>query len=176
MYDRSAIATFSALLQESHARPKVRIERLARSAIYDLEYRVFVVAAAFERHAEVVESIGRRIRVTKLKLLQFVTIRPRLLPFIQEWSTTKQDEEHSFTTEELRRGFHGDRTFDNVVAFLVASGTLKRMGQYVVEGENAGFLTAINNEVNATGLFDMERKTLEALGNIKITVRMEAGK
>ena len=58
MPNRSAIATLSELLEESHAKPKMRIERLAPSAIYDLDYRVFVVAAAFERTRKLLHQLG----------------------------------------------------------------------------------------------------------------------
>jgi hypothetical protein len=173
--DRSAIATLSALLEESHAKPKMRIERLAPSAIYDLDYRVFVVAAAFERHAKPAPPIGRRIHATKLKLLQFIAIRPRLLPIIKEWSTAKRDEDLSFTTQDLRRGFLGDQMFDSVVAFLVARGALEWMGTHLVEGKNAVLLSAIHTAAIDSGLFELERRTIEDLSGIKITVRMLEG-
>lgn len=86
MREPSAIETLSALLQSSHAQPRVRPERLVPSAIYDLDCRVFVIAAAFELHAKGELLTGRRIHATKLKLLQFVAIRPRLLPVIRSWS------------------------------------------------------------------------------------------
>lgn len=176
MPERSAIATLSALLEESHAKPKMRIERLAPSAIYDLDYRVFVVAAAFERHAKAAPPIGRRIHATKLKLLQFIAIRPRLLPIIKEWSTAKPDEEElTFTTQDLRRGFLGDQMFDSVVAFLVARGALEWMGTHIVEGKNAAFLSTIHTAATDSGLFELERETIEALGSLKITVRMLEG-
>jgi hypothetical protein len=153
----------------------MRIERLAPSAIYDLDYRVFVVAAAFERHAKAAPPIGRRIHATKLKLLQFIAVRPRLLPIIKEWSTAKQDEELTFTTQDLRRGFLGDQMLDSVVAFLVARGALEWMGTHLVEGKNAALLSAINEATIASGLFELERQTIEALGDFKITVRMLEG-
>jgi hypothetical protein len=173
--NHSAIATLSALLEESHAKPKMRIERLAPSAIYDLDYRVFVVAAAFERHAKAAPPIGRRIHATRLKLLQFIAIRPRLLPVIQTWSTAKPDEELSFTTQDLRRGFLGDQMFDSVVAFLVARGALEWMDTQLVEGKNAVLLRVIHTAAIDNGLFELERQTIEALGGIKITVRMLEG-
>jgi hypothetical protein len=173
--NHSAIATLSALLEESHAKPKMRIERLAPSAIYDLDYRVFVVAAAFERHAKAAPPIGRRIHATRLKLLQFIAIRPRLLPVIQTWSTAKPDEELTFTTQDLRRGFLGDQMFDSVVAFLVARGALEWMDTQLVEGKNAVLLRVIHTAAIDNGLFELERQTIEALGGIKITVRMLEG-
>lgn len=175
MPERSAIATLSALLEESHAKPKMRIERLAPSAIYDLDYRVFVVAAAFERHAKATPPIGRRIHATKLKLLQFIAIRPRLLPIIKEWGTAKTAEELTFTTQDLRRGFLGDQMFDSVVAFLVARGALDWMGNHLVEGKNAILLSAINTGATNAELFELERETIEELARIKITVRMLEG-
>jgi hypothetical protein len=175
MPERSAIATLSALLEESNAKPKMRIERLAPSAIYDLDYRVFVVAAAFERHARPAPPIGRRIHATRLKLLQFIAIRPRLLPIIKEWSRAKQDEELTFTTQDLRRGFLGDQMFDSVVAFLVARGALEWMGTHLVEGKNVVLLSAIHTAAIGPGLFELELQTIEALVDIKITVRMLEG-
>ena len=175
MPERSAIATLSALLEESHAKPKMRIERLAPSAIYDLDYRVFVVAAAFERHAQPAPPIGRRIHATRLKLLQFIAIRPRLLPIIRAWSAAKPDEELTFTTQDLRRGFLGDQMFDSVVAFLVARGALEWMDTHLVEGKNAALLSAINTAAIDSGLFELERQTIEGLASIKITVHMLEG-
>jgi hypothetical protein len=171
----SAIATLSALLEESHAQPKLRIERLAPSAIYDLDYRVFVAAAAFERHAKAAPPIARRIHATKLKLLQFIAIRPRLLPIIQEWSKAKHEEELSFTTQDLRRGFLGDQMFDSVIAFLVARGALEWMGTHLVEGKNATLLSTISAAATESDLFEIERQTIEELAAIKITVRMLEG-
>jgi hypothetical protein len=172
---RSAIATLSALLEESHAKPKVRIERLAPSAIYDLDYRVFVVAAAFERHTKAAPPIGQRIHATKLKLLQFIAMRPRLLPVITEWSKAKHDEELSFTTQDFRRGFLGDQMFDSVIAFLVARGALDWMGTHLIEGKNSALLNTIYTAATGSGLFELERQTLEELTRIKITVRMLEG-
>src|SRR5271169_110842 len=125
MPERSAIATLSALLEESHAKPKMRIERLVPSAIYDLDYRVFVIAAAFELHAKAAPPISRRIHATKLKLLQFIAIRPRLISVIRAWSVAKGDDEASFAAQDLRRGFLGDQMFDSVLAFLVARRALE---------------------------------------------------
>ena len=175
MPSHSAIATLSALLEESHAKPKMRIERLAPSAIYDLDYRVFVVAAAFERHAKPAPPIGRRIHATRLKLLQFIAIRPRLLPIIKEWSAANREEELSFTTQDLRRGFLGDQMFDSIVAFLVARGALEWMGTHLVEGKNAVLLSAIHKAAIDSGLFELEQQTIEELSGIKITVRMLEG-
>jgi hypothetical protein len=92
MSSRPALKTLSELLQSGHATPSVRTERLVPSAIYDLQYRMFVVAAAFVMHAKGVDPFGSRIQAARLRLLQFVAIRPWLLPVIESWSAARKNE------------------------------------------------------------------------------------
>lgn len=174
MPERPAIETLSELLQAGHVKPRVRTERLVPSAIYDLDYRVFVIAAAFELHAKPAPPIALRIHATKLKLLQFIAVRPRLISVIKAWSGAK-DEEPSFSAQDLRRGFLGDRTFDSVIAFLVARGALEWMGAHLAAGDNSGLLTKIYMTAVSGGLFEAERRTLEELAGVKVTVRMLEG-
>jgi hypothetical protein len=173
--ERPAIETLSELLQAGHAKPRVRTERLVPSAIYDLDYRVFVVAAAFELHAKPAPHIARRIHATRLKLLQFVAIRPRLISVIKAWGVAKDDEELSFSAQDLRRGFLGDRMFDSVIAFLVARGALEWMGTHLAAGANSGLLTNIYMAAVNGGLFEAERRTLEEFAGVTVTVRMLEG-
>jgi hypothetical protein len=173
--DRSAIETLSELLHSAQAKPRVRTERLVPSAIYDLDYRVFVIAAAYELHAKAAPPIARRIHATKLKLLQFIAIRPRLISVIRAWSVAKGDEEASFAAQDLRRGFLGDQMFDSVVAFLVARRALEWMGTHLVAGENVTLLSDVYTTAVNGGLFETERKTLEAFAGVRVTVRMLEG-
>jgi hypothetical protein len=175
MPEPSAIERLSALLQSSQAQPRLRTERLVPSAIYDLDYRVFVIAAAFEIHAKEAAPIGRRIRATKLKLLQFIAIRPRLLSVIRTWSAASDDEDSTFDAYDLRRGFLGDRVFDSVVAFLVARGALEWLGLHLAAGSNAELLTNIYQAAVGAGLFVSERRTLTELAGVRLTVRMLEG-
>ena len=175
MPNRSAIETLSELLQSAQAKPRVRTERLVPSAIYDLDYRVFVIAAAFELHAKAAPPIARRIHATKLKLLQFIAIRPRLMSVIRAWGASNGDKEASFASQDLRRGFLGDQMFDSVVAFLVARRALEWMGTHLVAGENVTLLSDIYTTAVHGGLFETERKTLEAFNGVKVTVRMLEG-
>ena len=71
-------------------------------------------------------------------------------------------------------GSWGIRCF-SVVAFLVARGALEWMDTQLVEGKNALLLSAIHTAAIQSGLFELERQTIEALGGIKITVRMLEG-
>lgn len=173
MPERAAIETLSALLQSSQAQPRLRTERLVPSAIYDLDYRIFVIAAAFELHAKEAPPIRRRIHATKLKLLQFIAIRPRLMSFIRSWSAAGDDE--TFAAYDLRRGFLGDRMYDAVVAFLVARGALEWMGTHLAAGSNAELLANIYTAAVSADLFVSERRTLEELAHVRVTVRMLEG-
>ena len=174
MSERAAIETLSALLQSSQAQPRVRTERLVPSAIYDLDYRTFVIAAAFELHAKEVLPIGRRIHATRLKLFQFIAIRPRLMSVIRSWSAAG-DDETSFAAHDLRRGFLGDRMYDAVVAFLVARSALEWMGPHLTAGSNAELLANIYTAAVNADLFVAERRTLEELANVHVTNRMLEG-
>src|SRR4051794_38742508 len=82
-----AIEKLSVLLQGSGANPVLVPSRLAPSAIYDLDYRTATVALVFENFAKSFGTAGhRRIGAARLKLLQFIVLRPWLLPVIREWS------------------------------------------------------------------------------------------
>jgi len=175
MSDRPAIQALSVLMQSGQANPKVRTERLVPAAIYDLDYRTFVIAGAFEIHAKALPPFGRRIHATKLKLLQFVAIRPWLLPVMEAWGSSEKEEEPSFSTQDVRRGFLGDRMYDAVVAFLVARGTLEWRGSHLAAGLHAERLSQLYAGAVANELFAAERKALNDLTRIKITIRMLEG-
>ncbi len=175
MPEPSAIEKLSALLQSSQARPRLHTERVVPSAIYDLDYRVFVIAAAFEIHAKEAPRIGRRIRATKLQLLQFIAIRPRLLDVIRRWSASDDVEEDTFDAHDLRRGFLGDRMFDSVVTFLVARGALVWMNGHFAAGSNVALLSNTYQAAENAGLFASERQVLAELAGIRVTVDMLEG-
>jgi hypothetical protein len=175
MPEPSAIEKLSALLQSSQAQPRLHTERVVPSATYDLDYRVFVIAAAFEIHAKDAPPIARRIRATKLQLLQFIAIRPRLLGVIRRWSAAADDEDNTFDAHDLRRGFLGDRMFDSVVTFLVARGALEWMGGHLAAGSNAALLSNIYQGAVASDLFASERQVLTDLAAVRVTVSMLEG-
>jgi hypothetical protein len=175
MPDRPAIQALSELLQSGHAKPKVRTERLMPAAIYDLDYRTLVIAAAFEIHAKALPPFGRRIHATKLKFLQFVAIRPWLLPVMEAWGPSEKGVEASFSAQDVRRGFLGDKMYDAVVAFLVARGALEWMGSHLAAGPHAELLTQLYAGAVGNELFAAERKALNDLTRIKVTIRMLEG-
>src|ERR1039458_6497806 len=137
------------------------------AAIYALDYRTLVIAAAFEIHAKALPPFGRRIHATKLKFLQFVAIRPWLLPVMEAWGPSEKGVEPSFSAQDVRRGFLGDRMYDAVVAFLVARGALEWMGTHLAAGSNAELLANIYTAAVSADLFVSERKALNDLTRIK---------
>ena len=82
------LALLADLLEGGNALPLVATSAPA-STIYDVQYRVVVNACAFELHGRPDTLNRKRIATNKLKLLQFVAIRPWLVPVIREWSASR---------------------------------------------------------------------------------------
>src|SRR5262249_48720402 len=118
---------------------------------------------------------GSRIHATRLKLLQFVAVRPWLLPVIESWSNAGPNEQPSFEAQELRRGFLGDDTYDRVVSFLVARNAFECRGAHLIAGKGSALLTDLSNAAKESGLFERERQVLQALVNVRITNHMLEG-
>lgn len=165
------------LLAQSGAVPDLSPERIAPSTIYDLEYRVIVVAMAFQMHATADRFSPRpRIQARRLKLLQFVAMRPWLVPVIREWSLSRRDAQRSLDAEEgLRRGFISDTMHESVMDFLVAAGTLRREDAFVIPSVNATVIFNLFNETRSREMFDLEIGALEEMKSIAITNDMLEG-
>jgi hypothetical protein len=164
------------LLQSGHAQPVVSAARLAPSAFYDLQYRMVVIANAFEIHAKTLVSGQRGIVAARLKLLQFVACRPWLLPAVREWSGVSHNTQVSILpSQRIRRGFISDTVHDNVVEFLIAGGVLTRAGTSVASGEKGELLKMLFNKSVELQLFSTERRVFEDLRDIKITNSMLEG-
>jgi hypothetical protein len=176
MPEHTALQTLAGLLQSGGAKPLVNANRLAPSAIYDLHYRLFIVAAAFELHSKPYVLGRRRISTVRLKLLQFVAIRPWLVPVIRNWSETQGYAQQSvFSPHQLRRGFLGDEMHDNVVAFLVARGVFLWMPIHLASGPNADLLNQIYSAGVEEELFSTAIHSLRELSEIQITNSMLEG-
>ncbi len=65
--------------------------------------------------------------------------------------------------------------YDSVVALLVARGALEWMGAHLGAGSNAGLLAKIYTAAVGGSLFIAERRTLEELAHVRVTVRMLEG-
>ena len=163
------------LLQGAQAIPVIRENRIAPSTVYDLDYRVMVTGCAFQLHSKTYAD-GRRIRTPKLKLLQFVAMRPWLLPVVEEWSHARHDAQVSMlTSQRLRRGFLGDRMHEAVLELLIAKNIFVRQPSHVRSGIQASLIEQLSSEAVTSNLFASERKALDALAGIAITEQMLEG-
>jgi hypothetical protein len=167
----------AALLAASGAEPDLNAGRLAPSTIYDLEYRVLVVAMAFQMHAATDRFSSRpRIQGRRLKLLQFVAMRPWLVPVIREWSASRRDAQRSLDFEEgLRRGFISDTMHERVMGFLIAASALRREDLFVVPGIKSSIIFDLYAEARRHSLFESEGAALHQLEDIIITNEMLEG-
>ena len=171
----NALRLLGDLLQSAKATPVIRENRVAPSTVYDLDYRIMVTACAFHLHAKPYAD-GRRIRTPKLKLLQFVAIRPWLLPVVEEWSRARRDAQVSMlTSQRLRRGFLGDRMHESVLELLVAKSVLVRQPSHVRAGIHISQIEELYREAVASNLFTAERQVLAALEHIAVTEQMLEG-
>jgi hypothetical protein len=167
---------FLAELLSGQAIPVVSSERLAPSTFYDLRYRIFVIASAFEIHAKPYAPNMRRIQGARLKLLQFIACRPWLLGMVRVWSKAQHDAQLSMaSSQRLRRGFLGDTMHDDVVSFLVARGILSRMNSHLADGPNTAWLGQLHSRITEEELFGRERHVLKELVSVKITNAMLEG-
>jgi hypothetical protein len=172
----SAIETLASLLESGRARPLVNTDRFAPSAVYDLQYRMFIVASAFEIHAKPFLLGQRRINSARLKLFQFVAFRPWLMPVIRKWSEDQGYAQQSILSpQQLRRGFLGDKMHEDVVEFLVARNIFNRMESHLATGPNASFLNRLSVIGTENHLFSPGIRVLRELKEVKITNDMLEG-
>ncbi|MFZ0662874.1 MAG: hypothetical protein WAM66_09295 [Acidobacteriaceae bacterium] len=171
------IHQLAALLQDGKAEPVIVPSRLAPSAIYDVEYRTAIVALVFERFSK---SVGptepRKMSSARLKLLQFLTLRPWLLPAVRRWSDAGKQSGFAFGhSMRIRRGFLSDSAHDDVISYLVAYGQLKRFETQIVSGTSGDALMELAESIAEHKLFVSERGVIEQLANIRITNEMLGG-
>lgn len=172
----SPLHALADLLRSGGALPAVSSERFAASMIYDLQYRLAVLACVYELHAGDDRSNTRGIKPGKLKLLQFVAMRPWLLPVVRKWSEERSDRQVSlWASRALRRGFLGDTVHEAVVEFCLASGMLQYLGSRLVSGDHGDYLSTVSAAVRTGDWFASERRTLEALRQTVITNDMLEG-
>lgn len=176
MAETGPLHTLAELLRGSGAQPLFSPERLAPSTLYDLQYRLAVTACAFETHAKAYSASLRRIQGAKLKLLQFIAIRPWLVPVVREWAGSRRDPQLSLLmAQRLRRGFLGDAMHDDVIAFWAARGILTRNGAHLLSGTNVALLANLHSAMIENNLFAPEREALQQLAGVTITNAMLEG-
>ena len=169
----SALDKLSLLLRGADAEPIVVPDRIAISTIYDLQYRVVVIACAYRAHAES-DLLGVScIPAAKLKLVQFVAIRPWLLQTVREWVATRHEAQfETLHAHTIRRGYLGDATHDRVIDYLVAREVLVRAGGQLVSGLHYSTIANLAATAESDALFEQERATIDELRSVRITAVM----
>jgi len=167
----------AALLQGVRAEPVIVPSRLAPSAIYDVDYRTAIVSLVFEQFAKPAPLPGqRRIASARLKLLQFITLRPWLLPAMRQWSNAGKQTDFAFGhAMRIRRGFLSDTAHDDVINYLVACGQLTRFETQIVSGAHGDAMKKVAESIKEHDFFRSERGVIEQLANISITNEMLEG-
>jgi hypothetical protein len=165
----------SELLKGTDAKPYANPQRSAPSSIYDMQYRMFVIAACLRTIGRP-DGAFRKIASNKLRLLQFVAMRPWLLAMVQDWSSTRKDPQRSLqSSQSLRRGFLSDSVHDGIVDYLVAAGWLYKQKGQIAEPLHASGLTKIHDDAVKAELFTTEQEAIKALDEIVITNDMLEG-
>jgi hypothetical protein len=175
MENLTAIDKLADLLHD-HAKPVVRPQRLAPSPIYDLDYRMTIIALAISIHGKTEADGSLRIESARLKLVQFVAQRPILVRALQRWARSSNGSDFlPGSSERLRRGYTGDSTYDQVVQFMVANGILRWDRKYLITIPGNLFLAHLLESSEREGMFTPERAVLQELKSIRITVSMLEG-
>ena len=168
------VRELAAVLREAGASARVRPERIVRSTLYDLDYHVALIACVFFITAGD-EAVSRhRVVAHWLKILQFVAVRPSLLPGFQIWADTRRHQDLD-TWQKMPRGYLGDSTHDRTVELLIAGGVLARKGDELVAGSRLTELRRIYDDLVARNLLHSERATLLELSNTRVNKTLLKG-
>src|SRR5262249_6370004 len=117
-----------------------------------------------------------RISAARMKLLQFASIRPWLLPAIREWSEESGQAPLNLSySTRIRRGFLSDTAYDDVLNFLVACRVFVREGGQIALGSKGSEVRKVVSGIQGQSLFLSEREAIAALAEIKITNNMLEG-
>lgn len=169
------VRELAALLREVGASARVRPERIARSTLYDLDYHVALISCVFMIVAGHGTASAPRVVAHWLKILQFVAVRPSLLPGFQIWATTRRHQELD-TWQKMPRGYLGDSTHDRTVELLIAGGVLVREEDALVAGNRFADLERIYSELVGSDLLRSERETLKVLASVPVNKTLLKGK
>ena len=176
MTERTTLETLAELLGRADATPVIQSGRFAPSTIYDIDYRLAIVACAFDVNSRRSRGQGRRIRAIWLKLVQFIAVRPWLLSTFKDWTAAERGPQRNLLApQSLRRGFVGDRTHDRVVFFLTAYGAFRRNKAFLIESSRSAVLFDMSAAIEQANLFAEERRVLKELAADTPTVKMLEG-
>ena len=166
-HEADKVGALAALLHETGVAPRVRPDRVVRSTLYDLDYHVAVVACAFLINGQPRADTTRGVVPHWLKILQFVAVRPALLPDFKRWARARRRPDLD-SWQKMPRGFLGDRTHDRTVEFLVAARVLYRVPDLLVSGDRFGVLESVYEQIIRTDILASERETLHELARLRV--------
>ena len=87
------VGDLSAVLREAGASARVHPERIVRSTLYDMDYHVALIACVFFVATGDEAGRSRRVVAHWLKILQFIAVRPSLLPDFLIWAGTRRHQD-----------------------------------------------------------------------------------
>lgn len=172
--DSDPVLELAVVLQEAGASPRVRLERIARSTLYDLDYHIALIACVFFVTVGDESIRPHRLVAHWLKILQFIAVRPSLLSDFQIWAGTRRRQELD-TWQKMPRGYLGDTTHDRTVELLVAGGVLAREGDELIPGNRFADLRIIYNDLAGNDLLKSERATLRELTHAQVNKTLLRG-
>ena len=170
-----AVQALAAVLKEIGAPPRLAPERVVRSTLYDLDYHVALVACAFSINGHPRTDGTRALISHWLKLLQFVAVRPGLLPDFQRWAKERRRPDLD-TWQKMPRGFLGDRTHDRTIELLVAARVLYRAPEELISGERFKVLDALYQHILERELLLSERSVLHDMAKIPVNKTLLRGR
>ena len=170
-----AAQALDAVLKEIGAAVRLAPERVVRSTLYDLDYHVALVACAFFINGQPRTDGTRSLISHWLKLLQFVAVRPGLLPNFERWATERRKPDLD-TWQKMPRGYLGDRTHDRTIELLVAGRMLYRTPEELISGERFDILDALYQNILERDLLASERSVLREMAGIPVNKTMLRGR
>jgi hypothetical protein len=165
----------AALLEETGAKPRVRPERVVRSTLYDLDYHTALIACAFFETTQRGAGGSRSVMAQWLKILQFVAVRPALLPDFLRWAGARRQPDLE-SWQKMPRGYIGDSTHDRTIELLIAERILMRKPDSLASGERFSILQTLYENLLAKDLLRSERDTLRALAHTRANLTLLSGK
>lgn len=161
------------LLAAANAQLSIAPKVPTRSTIYDLDYRVSIIACAMQALSTKGDSGSRQVIANWLKLAQFTAMRPALLSHFLEWLDERK--QSTLASQRWRRGFVGDRTHDSVIDFPCAEGAVRRADDMLISGPRYSMLSDIDEMVRGRDVFRDERFVLEKFAGLRPIKAMLSG-
>lgn len=162
------------LLRESGAQPRVSPDRVVRSTLYDLDYHVALISCVFFIASQNRTDDTRSVVAHWLKILQFIAVRPSLLPDFLRWARTRRRPDLD-TWQKMPRGYLGDLTHDRTVELLVATEVLHRTADSLIGGANFWRLEALYQDIVTRNLLVSERDALHTMSSLPVNRTLLSG-